>query len=143
MIDIVHIFGTTAFYDAADDSFAGRDFHVPDLLGVIALGDNGAVDRRIAAFPVLQQENRTVIGREQLLGVVRDTVHHGGQIERRRDIAADLGQRGALAGAPLVILEQPRVLESHTHARSHGGKQPDLGFAERVLALEIRHGEDT
>ncbi|MFO1415369.1 MAG: hypothetical protein U1F10_15980 [Burkholderiales bacterium] len=43
------------------------------------------------------------------------------------------------AGAPLDLLEEPRVLERHAHACGHRGQQAQLRVAERVLALMVGH----
>ena len=38
------------------------------------------------------QEDRAVVGVEQVLGVTGDAVHHRGQVQRRGNVAADLGE---------------------------------------------------
>ena len=38
---------------------------------------------------------------------------------------------------PLRLVEEARVLERHAHAGGDGSQQPDVGLAERVLALVV------
>ena len=70
-----------------------------------------------------------------------DAVHHGGEVERRRQVAADLGQRRGLARAALRLVEEPRVLQPHAHARGHRREQADLCLAEGILAPVVLHDD--
>jgi hypothetical protein len=135
VIRIVDILGAAAGDDGADDALTGDDPHVLQLRGAPTFRDNGP-ESPPGAVAVLRQEDRAVVGDEKILGVMRDAVHDRGQVERGRDVAAHLGQRGGLAHAALVLVEKPRILQRHAHAGRHGGQQPDLGLAERVLARE-------
>ena len=60
------------------------------VFGDVAHGDDGAIQ----VLAGLGQEDRRRIRVEQVLGVTRDAVHHRRQVQRRRDVATDLGQRG-------------------------------------------------
>ena len=144
-IDVVDQLGLAALQQRADDAGAGLDPRRLDRLGGVTDRDRGAMRAGIA----LGQEDRAVARLQQVLRVVGDAVHHQRQVERRRQVAADLRERGGFALAPLGLLQQPlrlveqaRVLERDAHAGDDRLEQPDLALAERVLALEALDDDD-
>ena len=90
---------------------------------------------RYVLRPGVGQEDRAVVRVQQLLRVARDPVHHRGEVERRRDVAAHLGQRGGLARAALGLVEEARVLERDAHRVGQRLQQAHVRLAERVLAV--------
>ena len=75
--------------------------------------------------------------------MLRDAVHDLGDIERRRNITADFGERGCLARAALRLVEQPGILECHAHAVGQRLQQAHVRIAEGVLALRIDQREQS
>ena len=83
------------------------------------------------------QEDRAGLRAGQILGVAGDSVHHRGEVERRRDVAPHFGQRRGLARAALCFGEEARILECDAHAVGERLQQPDVRFAEGVLPLHV------
>ena len=94
-------------------------------------------DRTVGRAAGIGQEDRAAVGAEQVLGVARDAVHHRGEVERRRDVAPDFGERRGLARAALRLVEEARVLERDAHAVGERLQQAHVRVAERVLALHV------
>jgi hypothetical protein len=124
-----------ALQQTAEDAVAGLDhggLERPD-----PLAQRG--DRTVTASGRIRQEDRAAASREQLLGMTRDAIHHRTDVERRRQVAPDVGQRNGLARQALHLAEQARVLERDAHGRRHGAQQVHLGVPEGVrtsLVLE-------
>ena len=114
---------------AADDAAPRRDAARQQRLGHVAERD----ERRVGAAVRVAQEDHAVVDAEQVLRVARDAVHQGRQVERRRDVAADLDQRGGLARAPLGFVEQARVLERDAQARRDRAEHADVDLAVGML----------
>ena len=71
------------------------------LVGDLAQRDDGAVAS--GRPPSRRRKMALFCARQQFLGVRGDAVHHGGEVERRREVAAHLGERVRLAlRAPCV-----------------------------------------
>ncbi len=119
--------------EAADDAFAHLDDRGLDGLRNISDRDDRTVSLRIR----VGQEDRAAVRVEQILGMARDAVHHGGEIECRRDVAPDFGERRGLARAALRLVEQARVLQRHAHRIGERLQQAHVGGAERVLAMHV------
>ena len=66
-----------------------------------------------------------------------DAVHHGGEIECRRDVAPDFGERRGFARTPLCLVEEARVLKSDAHRIGKCLQQSHVGGAKGVLAVHV------
>ena len=93
--------------DAADDPLAGDDRVGQELLGDLATADDRAERPAVG----LGQVHGARVGDEQAHRVLGDPVEDGRRVERRRDLATDVGERGHLVGAAVALAEQPRVLD--------------------------------
>ena len=89
------------------------------------------------------------LGVEDLLDLVADEVVHRLHVElcgeALLDAVDDRQLGGALVGLgqqALRLVEQPRVLEGDAQARCERRQQAHVGFAERVLAVEVLEQED-
>ena len=131
---VVDVFRVTGFQQAADDARPRHDLGRLDGVGDFADGDDGAV----GLAGGVGQEDRAVIGVEEILGMPGDAVHHRRQVERRGDVAPYFGQRGGFARAALRLVEQPRVFERHAHGASNRLQQPYVGSAECVFAVHVK-----
>ena len=79
---VVHELRPAALEQAADDAAAGLDHGALDRPGVVAEGD----DRAVARGARLGQEDRTLAGGQQLLGMARDGVEHRAVMIEHRDL---------------------------------------------------------
>jgi hypothetical protein len=118
-VRVVDELGPAAIQEVAHDALTGTDHRGLQVLGDVALRDDRAVDGH-SLLAACGQEDRAGAGVQQLARVTGNSFHDGGEVERRRQVAADLGQRSAFSRAPLRFLEQARVLQGHAHARSDG-----------------------
>jgi hypothetical protein len=124
--------------EPADDAAPRRDAAREQRLRHVAERD----DRRVGPAVRVGQEDHAVVDIEQVLRMACDAVHQRRQVERRRDVAADLDQRGGLAPTVLRLVEQARVLEGDAHARRHRAQHADVDLAVRVLAHVVLEHDD-
>jgi len=86
-VRIVDEFGAAALNNAADDAFAD-----PDYCGLDRFRDVAECHDRSIRLPIrIGQEDRAVVGAQEILGMMGNAVHHRRQLERGRDVAANLG----------------------------------------------------
>ena len=138
-VSVVDELGAAALNHAADDARADLDHRGLDGRRDVADRHDGAV-----GLPAgVGKKDRAVLAAEQVLGVAGDAVHHGGKIQRRRDVAPDLDQRRGLPRAALRLVEEPRILQRDAHAVGERLQQAHVRVAERVLAVEVAQVDDS
>ena len=89
------------------------------------------------------------LGVEDLLDLVADEVVHRLHVELLRRgpagrslMIASSAARWSVSVSSRGLVEQPGVLERDAQAGRERRQQPDVGLAERVLAIEVLEGDD-
>ena len=126
------------FSDVPEDPLAALDDVGPDGFGDIAEGDDGPVVLAV----VLREEDRAGVAVEQGLRPVRDQLQHDRELQGRRHLATDVGERGHLVAAAPRLAVEAGGLERHGEARGDGRQQRDVALVERVLAVEVLERDD-
>jgi hypothetical protein len=115
--------------DVADDPLALDDLVGPDGVGQLAQRE----DRPETAGLAVGEIERGRVGAEQRLDPLADPFEDSLDIERRRDLLADLGQGGHLVAAAVGLLVEPRVLDRDADVRRDRREQPGVRLAEAAL----------
>ena len=137
-VRVVHDLRSVPRGRAADDALAQQDRVVEDARGVVA-----PRHERLERLAVrLREIHRAGLDAEQVQDALGEAVEHAADVERRRDLAGDRRQRAHLVGTAVRLVDQACGLDRHAQAGGDRLEQPDVGLAERVLAVQVLHGND-
>ena len=136
--DVVYDLGLAAGREPADDPLSHDDAVRLDLVGVPAQR-HGRSKRPVLR---LHQVDGAGVGLEQVLRPLGDALQHTGHVDRRRELSADLGQRGHLVGPATRLLVELRVLDRDADIGGDRGEEAHVGLAETALVGGALHADD-
>ena len=130
----------SALDDVADDPAAGPDLARHDRVRDLPLSE----DRPEGLAVRLSDPEGHRINGEKRPDALADPIEHGLDVERCRDLLADLGERRHLIAAPVCLLVQPGVLDRDPDVGCDRRQESCVGLAESAFlgrVLDADHAD--
>ena len=130
--------GGAAGGEVADDALAYGDRVGEDGVGVPSERDRRA--ERLAAL--VGEVDGARLGLEESQRTLADPPKHRVEVEHRRDLASQFGQRRRLVRTPPCLEVEPGVLDRYADVGCDRRQQPGVRLVEPSFLLDALHADD-